>query len=180
MVILIRSYGFLARLIHFGMWIFNIKTKRPTLPTYNHAEIWISDIVSGAIGKGISNRSFKNAFINDGKERDILLYDVCLTEQEAKELKAYTLDKEGTKYEISNFLNHARRILFGTWTGHTKEFSDKKLYCIEYVAKGLNHVFPELIDKPWEINPVEFKEFMDANFGKPIKLHLPVKVNVES
>lgn len=178
MIVLVRSDGLLPKMIHFGMWLFNIKTRRPTSIVYNHAEVFLPKygIVSGAIGKGISNRSWANAFYKDGKARSFIVYDLKLTEEQEEKLKNFCLEMEGTKYEVSNFWHHAKRIFTGNWTGKQEEESDKKLYCTEYAAKAINHIFPGMIEKPWQINPVEFKEFLDENFEKVKRIYKIVNV----
>jgi len=163
MIILVRSFDVLAKIIHAGMAIWLIMRGKKLVKIYNHSEIYIMDMVSGALARGITNRSYKKAF-KDGKKRELLFYDMDLNDEQKDKLYKFCLDEGGKPYEYINFLRHTIDIFFGKWKGPTGEKAEKRLFCIEYAANGVNVVFPGSIKKPWRINPPVFKEFCDKHF----------------
>lgn len=163
MVILVRSFDALAKIIQAGMFTwFIVRGKKPR-KVYNHAEIYVNGMVSGALAKGITNRSYKKAFL-DGKRRELLFYDMNLSNKQETKLYEFCLDQGGKPYEYINFLRHAIDIFFGKWKGPKGKKAEKRIYCIEYTAMGINEVIPGSIKKPWRINPIRFKEYCDKHF----------------
>lgn len=163
MVILVRSYDALAKIIQAGMWTWYIVRGKKPKKVFNHAEIYTMDLVSGALARGITNRSYQKAFA-DGKKRELLFYDMNLSIRQKDKLYKFCLDQGGKPYEYINFLRHTIDIFFGKWKGPKGEKAEKRVYCIEYAAMGINEVFPGSIKKPWRINPVEFKLYCDKHF----------------
>lgn len=169
MIILERSFGPIARAIHAGMFTWLVTRLRKPQKIYNHAEIYINDIVSGALAKGVTNRSYEEAF-GDGKRRELLFYDMNLNEEQETKLYEFCIQQEGKPYEYLNFAWHTVRIfsIFFTgtdiWIGKKRKAAMNRIYCIEHGANGVNVAFPKVIKRPWRMNPVEFKEFCDRNF----------------
>lgn len=181
MIILVFSQGVLAKVIQAGMYLWLAAHGRKKQKIYNHAEIYVMNIVSGALAKGIVNRSYHKAFVKDGKRRELLFYDMNLSIRQKCKLYNFVLDRGGTPYERMNFVWHGVRILStfftGTdiWLGLKRKAAKKRTFCIEHGADGVNIALPRSIKKPWRINPVEFKEYCDKNFGLPQEIKIPKK-----
>ena len=174
MVILVRSFDALAKLIQAGMFTWYVVRGKKPRKVYNHAEIYVNGMVSGALARGITNRSYKKAF-EDGKKRELLFYEMNLNEDQTDDLYEFCLDRGGVPYEYMNFGWHAVRIFSvfftGTdvWLGRKRKKAKKRTYCIEHGADCVKVKFPKSIKRPWRINPVEFKKYCDEHFKLMIR-----------
>lgn len=168
MIILVRNFDVLAKIIHLGMLVWYIMKGKKPRKVFNHAEIYVNGMVSGALARGITNRSYKKAF-EDGKKRELLFYDMNLNEEQSNKLYEFCLNQGGKPYEYINFLRHLIDIFFGKWKGPKGKKAEKRVYCVEYCANGINEIFPNSIKRPWRINPVVFKKYCDSNFKLMIK-----------
>ena len=172
MIVLVRSFGILAKIIHAGMYLWYVIRARKPRKVYNHADIYIKNMVSGALAKGVTNRTYHEAYIKDDKRRELLIYDMGLSIRQEGKLYNFCLSQSETPYEYINFLRHTIDIFFGKWKGPKGKKAEKRVYCIEYAAMGINKVFPGSIKKPWKINPIRFKEYCDERFGLPQKIRI--------
>ena len=168
LIILVRSFDAIARTIHAGMLAWYIVRGKKPRKVYNHAEIYVNDLVSGALPNGVINRSYEKAF-EDGKKRELLFYDMDLDDEQKIKLYKFCLDQGGKGYEYINFVRHLIDIFFGKWKGPKGKKAEKRVYCIEYAAMGINEVIPGSIKKPWRINPIQFKKYCDKNFKLMIR-----------
>jgi len=140
-----RTYNFSARIIHIGMWIYQvIRFKKPE-KTYNH---WMvlddnTGYIIEAIGKGTIKR-----------KRD--LSDEIVEYKFEGDLN-YTNLQIGKKYEYSNFWWYFLDIIYLGWLG---DKTDKKLNCTELVTRTL-------INSGYNIgvffNPFRLKKWCDKN-----------------
>mgnify|MGYP001306962859 CR=1 FL=1 len=171
-VVIVRSYGLLARLIRFGMRL-KLRKHNEKDTTVNHADIVIDGMVSGAISSGVSNRTVNTAYIKDGKRRELYIFKVRTNRYRKQELRDFCLDCDNKKYEYLNFLWHAIHILRDKWFGPTGKKAANRVYCIEYVAMGLNKLYPNMIDKPWKLDPDDLFDLCKENFQLIEVINIP-------
>jgi hypothetical protein len=156
-VVLVRSYGALARIIQFGMWLWQFfRLKEYPRKTYNHADIVVNGFVVGAIGRGVDVRSIEEAY-GDGKKRELKVYLLSPKPEDVEVVREYLQEQIGKPYEWKNFWHHAVRILKGNWSGKTGDEADSEFYCIELAAGAVETLYSDNISKEWQINPVEFE-----------------------
>jgi len=153
-IVIVRSYGVLAKIIGFGMKV-NMFLHNKRGVVVNHADWLIDGMVSGAIGTGVENRTVNSSYLSDGKKRDLYVFKVRMNKAKKEELRDFCLDSDTKKYEYLNFVWHAINILKHKWLGKTGKVSEKRVYCIEYVALGLNKIFPGLVKETWSIMPTD-------------------------
>lgn len=162
-VIITRSYGFLAKIIRFGMRVdMFLRNKKGV--TVNHADLLIDGMVSGAVATGVENRTVNSSYLSDGKRKDLYVFKVRINKNKKEELRDFCLDSDKKKYEYLNFLWHTIEILRHKWLGKRGKAAEKRVYCIEYVAMGLNKVFPGLVEQPWRINPTDLYDLCMDKF----------------
>lgn len=151
----VRSKNILARLIQFGMWLFQIlQMKRYPTKSFNHTDLIIDGLLVGAQKEGIIASSVAHIY---SKGQSIELYKVPIKdEEEFQKLWEFILETLGSKYEFSNFLYHAKKIFTGKWT--TK--NEDRFYCIEHTAEAMNILFEDFCPNPYQVNPVEFLEIV--------------------
>lgn len=161
-VTIIRTHNFSAKMIHVGMWIYAVLRGKKITKSFNHSEVRFGRLTSGAIGSGVRTRTW-SSYLNNflGKSIEWIDYRLVLSDEEWKAAYAYLERVEGTKYEYSNFWNHAIHIFTGKWKGRT---TDKKLYCYEHVIRFLNATGKYYLDPV--TNPYEFKVWADKNLVK--------------
>lgn len=156
-VTIIRTHNFTAKLIHVGMWVYAALRGKKITKSYNHSEVRFGNMTSGAIAKGVSTREWQG-YVDSIKRIKWIDYPLTLTTSQWKKGYEYLQKAEGTKYEYSNFWNHAIHIFTGKWKGRT---TDKKLYCYEHVIRFLNATGKYYLDPV--TNPYEFKVWADKN-----------------
>lgn len=168
-IVFVRSRSPLARLIQFGMVLWQvIQKKRYPQKTYQHTDIVIDGWVHGATIKGIATRSLREAY-RKRKVSDLRVFHLCKPDAKKKKLQAFIQKEHGTPYEFSNFWHHAMRIFTGKWSGKTGNEAKKQYYCIEFAATALLEIFPDLDIDPWQINPIEFLNLCDDEFKELTK-----------
>lgn len=171
-IIMVRSYSTLAKIIRFGMKLeMFFKNKKGI--TFNHSDILIDGMVSGAIAEGVANRTVNTAYLTDGKRRDLYIFKIKLSKKKKDILREFCLDSDNKKYEYLNFFWHALKIFRNKWFGKYGKQSEKRVYCIEYVALGLNKVFPNLIEKTWYVNPTDLYELCVKEFQLVETISIP-------
>lgn len=141
------------------MWIYAALRGKKITKSFNHSEVRFGGLTSGAIDKGVVTRdwrSYLSSFV--GKSIEWIDYQLILNDEEWETAYAYLKRVEGTKYEYSNFWNHAIYIFTGKWKGRT---TDKKLYCYEHIIRFLNATGKYYLDPV--TNPYEFKVWADKN-----------------
>ena len=177
-IILVRSYDALAKIIQAGMYVWSIARGKKPQKVYNHAEIYVNGVVSGALALGVTNRSYDKAF-NDGKKRSLLFYSLDLNNKQAAKLRKFCLDQGGKGYEYINFINYkdpVKRMEFVNFIKNiTTDFDlfilsvhagneysttadeDKLQFYRELVRSGVNILWghhPHVL-QPWEFLSVE-------------------------
>lgn len=170
---MVRSYGWLAKVIRFGMKLeMFIKGKQKDV-TLNHADLLIDGMVSGAIKGGVSNRTVNTAYLSDGKKRDLYVFKVKIPKGKKEILRDFCLNSDNKKYEYLNFFWHAIKILKHKWFGKKGKSSEKRVYCIEYVGLGINKIYPGLIEKTWLINPTDLYNICVNKFQLVEVINIP-------
>lgn len=155
------SKTFLGRAIQFDMWLYQkflLKRKHPR-HSINHTDIMIDGMVWGAQADGFFPHSYKYIYGKDKKSPILLLFKLDLSNKQTKTLKSFLKDKEGTKYEFSNLFFHIWQLITGKWKGQT---NDKRFYCIEATACALNELYTGFVEKPHQINPLDFLEICES------------------
>lgn len=171
-VIMVRSYSILSKIIRFGMRT-EMFMKGEKFIDFNHADLFIDGMVSGAIAEGVANRTVNTAYLNDGKKRDLYLFKVKLTKPKKEILRDFCLDSDNKKYEFLNFVWHALEILKHKWFGRRGKKAENRVYCIEYVAMGLNTIFPGLVETPWMANPNDLYKICSNKFQLTEVINIP-------
>jgi hypothetical protein len=152
MIILIfgeHTYHFSSRLVQIGMFLWQIIRFRKPRKIYNHwgFKIYDKDENYEAIAKGVEKTNRKLA--SNNKIWSVVIYP---------EAFEYLNKQVGKKYEYSNFLFHAFRIIFPKWFGNK---TDKRHSCVELVSRTL-------IKSGYNINvwsnPVELEDWLNKNF----------------
>jgi len=145
--------------IHAAMWTWAVVRGIQVKKCYNHAEVHVADMVSGAIGGGVTTRpwgKYKAKFEN--RYLKYIDYHLDLTEYQKQKGIEYLQKVEGHKYEFENFWWHVVKIITGTWSGNK---NTKELYCYEHAIRFLNATGKYNIS-PY-MNPYEFKVWADEN-----------------
>ncbi|MFP4018898.1 MAG: hypothetical protein ACLFUH_06580 [Bacteroidales bacterium] len=156
---IIRTKNPVALAIHAAMWLWAILRGLPTTKCYNHAEVHVFDMVSGAIGGGVETRLWKEYKAEfEGCYFRFINYPLRLTDDQLQNGIKYLKKVEGRKYEFENFLWHIIKIITGKWKG---DRNAKQLYCYEHVIRFLNATGKYNIS-PY-LNPYEFKVWADKN-----------------
>lgn len=165
-IVMVKSYSALAKVIRFGMRVEQFMKREKRYVDLNHADILIDGMVSGAIAGGVANRTVNSSYINDGKKRELYIFKVKVPKGKKASLRDFCLDSDKKKYEVLNFLWHAIDILFHKWFGKKGNKATKRVYCIEYVAMGINKLYPGLISEPWLINPNDLYKLLISDTNK--------------
>lgn len=177
-VFMVRSYGLLAKCIRFFMKIKQLSTGKSITDICNHADIYIgNDLVVGAERRGVYPKTVRGMY-NDGKKRDIYVYNVPLNTSLISIIKTWSLEQAGKKYEFSNFINQIYRILYITfkgrekWLGHRGSGAQKKYFCSEFVSTAICQARPDFSLTPWDDDPMDLKELCESKliFIKKIRL----------
>ena len=141
-----HTHHFSSRLVHIGMFLFQtIRFEKPQ-KVYNH---WgfrdkKNNVNYEALAKGVTKT--KRNLVSDS-----LTWEIEITDE------AYNyLEKQlNKKYEYSNFLFHALKIVFPKWLGSK---TDKKHSCVELIERVLRK---SGYNVPKFINPVELKLYLE-------------------
>jgi hypothetical protein len=171
-VIMVRSYGVIAKIIRFGMKV-KMFLKGESGDTVNHADVLVDGMVSGSIAEGVTNRTVNTAYLNDGAKRELYVFKVRTNRYRKQDLHDFCLDCDNKKYEYLNFLWHAIYILKHKWFGKRGKKAENRVYCVEYVAMGLNKLFPGMIAEPWRIDPDDLFNICKKNFQLIEVINIP-------
>ena len=146
------------------MWLFAVIRGLRPIKSYNHSEVRFGNMTSGAIAKGVHTREWQG-YVDSIKRIKWIDYPLTLTAAQWKKGYAYLQKVEGTKYEYSNFWNHAVNIFTGKWKGST---TDKKLYCYERIIRFMNATGKYDLN-PF-MTPYEFQVWAKVNLAGECKL----------
>lgn len=147
----------LARLIQFGMFLYQILRGKKPIKSPNHTEILIRGIDNqfaysyGARASGVFPLPLEKT-ANLGKRKG---FKIPVDEETYKKVLSYCIQTTGAKYEFSNFKYQIRKIFTGKWGGQDKP---KKFYCIEHTSHVLNIIKPGFIEEPRSMNPFDLYE----------------------
>ena len=149
-----RTKNFSARLIHVGMWLWQVLRFQNPEKVYNHWLIVFEGIQYEATDHGV----IKN---NRKLSGDTVSYRI-LVDKRAGDYLREQVDK---KYEYANFLFHTLKIIFPKWLGNK---TDRKHSCVELVTRTLRASGYSI--KTWS-NPVELKNWFDEDdFAKMLNI----------
>lgn len=152
---LIRTKNASAKLIHFGMWVYEKLNKIKHQKCFNHSEVRYDDRTSGAIKDGIVDRDW-DSYIKSLKQVEYTDVNIYLTDEQYDKGMAYLKDVEGTKYEYAMFVWHGFKVLTGKWLGKRNR---DKLFCYEHAIRFINATGKYKLD-PY-MNPVQFRLWVD-------------------
>lgn len=128
-LIYVRSYGFLARCIHFWMRLYVLRFRRIWRKPVNHTDVMVNGYVCGAQFPVSVCAPFEE-YYNDGKKRTLVVYKInpwVSTSEAIITLKFHA----GMPYDLKNFLDFMYKFFAGRWRGRTGDQAAKKVYCIE-------------------------------------------------
>lgn len=152
-IVFVRSKGFLAKIIHFGMSLFQVlRLKKYPDKVFNHTDFLIDGWVSGAVGRGVTTESIAERY---GNGQELRLFKIEPGAGDISKLRNFIQEESPKKYQFDNFYNHAVKIFTGNWKGRTGDSAKDRYYCVEFCATGLNLMYEGMVEKPWEINPYE-------------------------
>lgn len=159
-IAIIRTKNISAKIIHLGGLVESLIRLKKSEKIYNHTEVIIGDITTGAIDSGVKSRNWL-VYWHKVQPAEKIEYLIDMNESEKKKAYSFIDEYQDVKYEYSMFLFHGIKIFWNKWFGSK---SNKSFFCYEFMIKFLNCTKGYNID-PY-LSPSEFKKWADNNLKK--------------
>ena len=157
-LVYVRGKGFMPRAIQFFMRLYALRFNRVWRKPVNHADIVYSGLAWGSIAHGFLPRTVD---IYKG----VTIYPFRLeTNKTQKEIIDILERYKYRPYDFKNFIDFIVKLFTGKWTGHTRQYAEAKLFCIEAVHMIMDElgISPSLKDA-WDNDPEESRQWAIDN-----------------